>query len=405
MAGLTAAHELAQKGFTSVLIVEAQDYVGGRVKTGTQFGDPVELGAEFVHGKNIVTWDYLRQATIVAEPRGGFWKLVQKDGHQISAAEHEQYASLKERVEANGRPGVSIAALIDELRGDATDDVVKLLKFSAGDYEAGDAESLDSGAYTAMCRLTEHNGGNYVITHGYRQLVDFLASGAAIRTSAVVEAIDTSEAQAKVTLQNGDVLRAKRVVVTVSIGVLQHHGVRFVPALPRDVTQAINRIGMGRVVKYLLEFHTGSLVEHLFHVSDGENESLQTVSCWWQSASNPKVLVGYAGGSRHDAIVAMDDTTLLHKTLRDLGTIIGRDISSELKNQLLVRWDTNPYIRGAYSNHPVGVSNEERAVFARPLGNLFFAGEATVTSGNYATVHGAIESGRRAAEQVAASLL
>jgi monoamine oxidase len=33
---------------------------------------------------------------------------------------------------------------------------------------------------------------------------------------------------------------------------------------------------------------------------------------------------------------------------------------------------------------------------------LFFAGEATLTNGHAATVHGAVESGRRAADEILA---
>ncbi|PMP78244.1 MAG: FAD-dependent oxidoreductase, partial [Chloroflexus aggregans] len=40
------------------------------------------------------------------------------------------------------------------------------------------------------------------------------------------------------------------------------------------------------------------------------------------------------------------------------------------------------------------------AVLATPLDPIFFAGEATVTGAEIATVHGAFESGRRVARQI-----
>jgi monoamine oxidase len=51
-AGLMAAWELIQVD-KKVLIVEARDRIGGRILTleGNGFAMPVELGAEFVHGK------------------------------------------------------------------------------------------------------------------------------------------------------------------------------------------------------------------------------------------------------------------------------------------------------------------------------------------------------------------
>jgi monoamine oxidase len=45
-------------------------------------------------------------------------------------------------------------------------------------------------------------------------------------------------------------------------------------------------------------------------------------------------------------------------------------------------------------------------VLARPLrGTLFFAGEAAESEGRTGTVHGAIASGRRAADEVKRSLM
>jgi monoamine oxidase len=63
-------------------------------------------------------------------------------------------------------------------------------------------------------------------------------------------------------------------------------------------------------------------------------------------------------------------------------------------------WSTDPWARGSYSFLPVGADPALRAALAQPIdGRLFFAGEATSTSAP-ATVHGALESGRRVATEV-----
>jgi len=60
-AGLTAAIDLAKAGF-AVTILEARDRIGGRMFTVVDpiTNMPVELGAEFVHGKPPEIWDLIR---------------------------------------------------------------------------------------------------------------------------------------------------------------------------------------------------------------------------------------------------------------------------------------------------------------------------------------------------------
>ncbi len=67
---------------------------------------------------------------------------------------------------------------------------------------------------------------------------------------------------------------------------------------------------------------------------------------------------------------------------------------------IITRWRDDPYARGSYSYLRVGSTPADRVALRLPIDNtLFFAGEAT--SSDYpATVHGALLSGRRAAQEV-----
>jgi monoamine oxidase len=67
-------------------------------------------------------------------------------------------------------------------------------------------------------------------------------------------------------------------------------------------------------------------------------------------------------------------------------------------------WAADPFARGAYSYVRVG-GVQAQAALAQPVENtLFFAGEATELAGHQATVHGAIATGERAADEVLRSL-
>ena len=67
-------------------------------------------------------------------------------------------------------------------------------------------------------------------------------------------------------------------------------------------------------------------------------------------------------------------------------------------------WQADPFSRGAYSYAAVGGSVAGEELGAPLDGTLFFAGEATESDGQNATVHGAIASGKRAAREVLVSL-
>jgi polyamine oxidase len=86
----------------------------------------------------------------------------------------------------------------------------------------------------------------------------------------------------------------------------------------------------------------------------------------------------------------------------------GASTSSELKvakvpdpvGSLVTRWRADPFARGSYSFLAIGSRPQDRELLAEPSGGrLFFAGEAT-SSDFPATVHGALLSGRRAAEEI-----
>src|SRR5437667_3308776 len=65
VAGLAAAAELAESGF-SAIVLEARERIGGRVYSlkDAQQQFPIELGAEFIHGRPPEIWDALRSKKI-----------------------------------------------------------------------------------------------------------------------------------------------------------------------------------------------------------------------------------------------------------------------------------------------------------------------------------------------------
>ncbi|HLM70892.1 MAG TPA: FAD-dependent oxidoreductase, partial [Thermoplasmata archaeon] len=68
-AGLAAAEKLVQAGLR-IRVLEASDRVGGRVWTDFALGKgiPLELGAQMVHGRHVVTHSWLRRFGLTTRP-------------------------------------------------------------------------------------------------------------------------------------------------------------------------------------------------------------------------------------------------------------------------------------------------------------------------------------------------
>src|SRR6478736_4492194 len=80
-AGLMAARTLSKKG-KSVNVIEARDRIGGRIHTinGEGFSQPVETGAEFMHGELPITMKLMKEAGVSYRKGGGkMWSL--EKGH------------------------------------------------------------------------------------------------------------------------------------------------------------------------------------------------------------------------------------------------------------------------------------------------------------------------------------
>ena len=77
-----------------------------------------------------------------------------------------------------------------------------------------------------------------------------------------------------------------------------------------------------------------------------------------------------------------------------------RSVESRIETCFVADWQADPFSLGAYSYVPVGAITAPM-VLAEPVSNtLFFAGEATNSDGDAGTMHGAIATGYRAADEL-----
>ena len=60
--GLTTAYELVKAGIRNVVILEAENRIGGRIHTIMKNGRKLELGAQWIHGRgDNPLWKFVQQ--------------------------------------------------------------------------------------------------------------------------------------------------------------------------------------------------------------------------------------------------------------------------------------------------------------------------------------------------------
>jgi monoamine oxidase len=129
---------------------------------------------------------------------------------------------------------------------------------------------------------------------------------------------------------------------------------------------------------------------------------------WWTRMPEAlPIITGWAPFRCAERLSGANRSLVISQALETLGRLLRSDskhLAQTLEAAYFHDWQDDPFSRGAYSYGPVG-ADELQTALASPLDNaLFFAGEATDTTGHNGTVHGAIATGRRAAREIVRSL-
>jgi monoamine oxidase len=205
---------------------------------------------------------------------------------------------------------------------------------------------------------------------------------------------------------------APKAIVTVPIGVLQlpesaPGAIRFSPAL-ESKRAAVAGILSGPVLKVVLRFRTvfwetfdgGRYHDAAFFYSVGT----PFPTFWTSMPTRSPFLNAWTGGPPAAVLAEKSDAQIVQAALDSVQTMFGAnlpDARAHLEAAFVHNWERDPFACGAYSYVGVGYNDTARRTLAAPLDDtLFFAGEATDTEGEAATVTGALQSGARAAREV-----
>jgi monoamine oxidase len=195
-----------------------------------------------------------------------------------------------------------------------------------------------------------------------------------------------------------DLFTAKQCILTIPVSLLQAGAITFDPPLSAAKGAAIAAFRMEAATKLLYRFDEPLWDDALvFAAHNG------IAARWWTPGygrPGAAVLCCYITADRAAQIDAMPEANALHLGLAEMSRLLGRsDLAARCVNARRVAWAHDLYARGGYAHLLPGAA-AARPQLAQPEGNvLFFAGEATAYDTNPQTVHGAIESGWRAARE------
>lgn len=404
MAGLSAAHELRQRGMDAV-VVEARDRLGGRTWTDFGFADvPVELGAEFIHGPNVSTWRWVEslglRTVLWTKTHDSMVRLA--DGAWLPMDEaRARYPDFDVTRSWNlpdlpPRPNEDWRSYL--LRLGFTRDQLLYVKRSYANACGESMRFLSAPAMLESIRGNFENGiGDYRILDGYGALVEGMRRDLDVRLNAPVALVAHDAAGVSLTLDGGETLEGDAAIVTLPVGVLQSGLVTFAPDLPERKTTALRGLRMGPVIKLVFRFDRAIVPSHVCAVYSAENPPM-----WWSPSFGHgvecHVWSAFVSGDWAMELLSLGDQGALDAALDALRTELGRD-DFRVVDARLVSWPDDPYSCGGYSFVLPG-HDGARKLLAEPTPPLFWAGEATEPEGRAATVHGAIESGIRAAHEV-----
>jgi monoamine oxidase len=420
VAGLAAAGRLRAGGL-DVVLVEARLRLGGRVHSsrGDGWPAPVEEGAEFVHGRDPALWKLLRAARLGADPvPEAHWLRVGRSLADGAAVWEQAQLLMGDDGFRNDR---SIIARIDAARPTAPVRAMALA-YVEGFYAAEARRASARNIFEQTAAAAAISGEQlFRVRQGYDGVVAWLARGAGregqeVRLATIVERVRWRrghiEVQARSALRTPlPPLRARRLLVTLPLGVLQARpgaaAVRFVPSLPAEKRRAIAAMAVGDVVKVAVRFAAAPWLDHEARLGPLSMVHARpaTIPTWWRPLPyQGPMLMGWAGGPAARQLTGRPPAQIARRALVSLGRTLGCDTLPPLAQAWhVVDWAADPFAAGAYSWIPVG-AGAAPAVLAASVGDtLYFAGEATQVGGAGGTVHGALGTGLRAADEILAA--
>ena len=417
-AGITAARDLKKRGL-NVLLLEARDRLGGRTWHKQVNGFHVELGGTWIHWTQPFVWaEKERYGLEIQETPGcAAERIAIKIDDQVHDLQDDQLAEFVEgfhqffaeskavwelpynsqhtREAIVGCDALTVADRLAALQ------LTPLQRTAVGGMlEILSMNQPANASYVEMMRCWSLTGWNYELfndtaarykfTDGTGALVNAIVQdgGFEVALNTSVASIQQTPNGVSVITTNGEVVNAKRAVVTVPLNVL--NSVAFDPPLS-SVKQEASELK-----------HVGGGYKVFFEV-DGDPGAVMTLS---RSTNSP--LIGsftYKRGQQHSVLAGFSlEPGALEKPLSEWQTVLEEFLPGvRLLSTFGHDWGGDALSQGSWCTYRPGTFGRFVDELPRPEGHLVFASGDT-SEGWRGFIEGAIASGSKAAVAIAKSL-
>jgi len=385
-AGLYAGYILKSKG-VDFDILEASSSYGGRLGKLTNFAKfPIDLGAQWLHGKKSTVGDLVSSSNTkitLDNSDSKYWynnKLVTQLPQSIKIFEGDNLPDLSYKDYAIQKGlGIEYKYIVENIAGDQGASASKLSVY----YNNLEEKNWSSG------------DEDYKFQETYYDLIDSQIASAVktkIQLNTIVKKIDYTQSKIVVTDSNSKTYSADKVIITVPITILQSKDIDFIPALPADKITAFSKIGMGPGMKVFMKFSSKFFDQNIIGGAICAAYADESIG----KSETDNVLLAFVMGDQADYLTSLGtDKAITNALLQELDSMYNGKASAAFIAAHVQNYTTNPFIKGAYSYSTIGMGDSRKIAAQSVDKKLFFGGEAMNINGHHQTVHGAVETGYR----------
>lgn len=434
MAGLSAAKAFSDNGTKQFLIFEGEDHIGGRVRSIVleKSETRIELGANWIEEidpqqpSTHPLWNIVEKCGGVE----GFWqkdpsenaslRVYGSDGTNLTKSPEfhnrlfewqrifNKVIDLAEYRISKNLSDISVRQALKMKGWFPNSPLDNLIEWIGYDWEFENPP--DNGSLFAVIETPFGNKSEGILwkyfvndqKFGYKKVLDCLVEDVLsendkrVHLKSTVSSIKWGDNCVCITTDDDNTSEqqycAPYAVITFSIGVLKSNNVQFVPPLPQTKIDLLNKISNSLYLKVFLEFENTfweTDVDYILHVDPVRGNFFHFQSLARYPATHPSVLIVTVTGEKARMVYTQSRDETVADIMQILSKIyVQKNVTNPL-NMVIPDWGISPYYRGMYSFLKVDSDQEQ---VAKPIGKLYFAGEAFSVCCN-GFVHGAYFSG------------